>query len=110
MRNESSPAISIRSAVSQSMRAISLFSTKAGLSPPYDRRMRLLLLAILATVPAFAAQDWGPAQFLIGEWRGEGNGRPGTGAGAFSFAEDVQGRVLVRKSYAEYPATGGKPA
>jgi hypothetical protein len=57
-----------------------------------------------------AAQDWGPAQFLIGPWIGEGSGQPGAGAGAFSFTPDLQGKVLMRRSFAEYPAASGRPA
>jgi len=56
------------------------------------------------------SQDWGPAQFLAGHWTGEGTGQPGSGTGAFSFAPDLAGHVLVRKSFADYPAAGGKPA
>jgi hypothetical protein len=71
------------------------------------------LVWLLAAIPAncFAAgADWGSAQFLIGQWVGEGSGQPGAGTGAFSFTPDVQGRVLLRRSFAEYPAAGGKPA
>jgi hypothetical protein len=79
--------------------------------------MRSILLAgccwWLATMPAAslaAAPDWGPAQFLAGHWTGEGSAQPGAGAGAFSFIPDLDGKVLVRRSFAEYPASGGKPA
>jgi hypothetical protein len=74
------------------------------------------LLAVLVGVAALfgpalsAAEDWGPVQFLIGKWAGEGSGQPGNGAGAFSLLPDLQGKVLVRKSFAEYPAANGKPA
>jgi hypothetical protein len=68
------------------------------------------LLTGLIFALTLAAQDWGPAQFLIGQWTGEGSGTPGKGAGEFSFTPDVQGKVLVRKSYAEYPAAQGRPA
>ena len=65
-----------------------------------------LLCAVLAR-----AEDWGPLQFLIGEWIGEGGGQPGqTSAGAFSLSPDLEGTVLVRRSFAEYPATAGRPA
>ena len=57
-----------------------------------------------------AADDWGPIQFLVGHWSGEGSGEPGKGTGAFSFLPDVQGHVLVRKNFAEYPPAEGKPA
>jgi hypothetical protein len=73
--------------------------------------MRLAsLLLILASASALAAEDWGPAQFLVGQWTGGGTGQPGNGSGAFSFAADLAGHVLVRKSFADYPAAGGKPA
>jgi dienelactone hydrolase len=57
-----------------------------------------------------SAADWGPLQFLVGNWSGDGGGQPGQGSGTFSFTSDLQGGVLVRKSFAEYPAGGGKPA
>jgi hypothetical protein len=38
---------------------------------------KLLLLATLFLRVVFAAEDWGPAQFLIGDWTGEGGGQPG---------------------------------
>jgi hypothetical protein len=56
------------------------------------------------------AEDWGAAQFLVGQWKGKGGGKPGHGVGAFSFAEDLQGKVLLRKSYSEYPAANGRAA
>ena len=48
---------------------------------------------------------------LLGKWSAEGGGQPGqASAGGFSFDFDLQGKVLVRRNYSEYPATGGKPA
>jgi hypothetical protein len=58
---------------------------------------------------AVVAGDWGPLEFLIGRWTGQGSGSPGNGAGAFSFTPDLQRRILVRTSFAEYPSAGGKP-
>jgi hypothetical protein len=46
----------------------------------------------------------------MGEWVGEGTGMPGEGAGGFSFAYDLQNTVLVRKNFADYPATKDRPA
>ena len=73
--------------------------------------MRLaLLLMMVASTAALAAEDWGPAQFLVGHWTGEGTGQPGNASGAFSFAAGLAGHVLLRKSFADYPAADGKPA
>jgi hypothetical protein len=69
----------------------------------------ILFLAVLAS-PLQAAEDWGPVQFLLGHWTGEGGGGPGPGSGAFSFEPGLQGKVLVRKNFAEYPPANGKPA
>ncbi len=49
-------------------------------------------------------------RFLAGSWRGEGSGQPGTGNGRDSFRFDLDGRVLVRRSHAEYPPSAGRPA
>ena len=67
-------------------------------------------MALALAAPLSAAGDWGPVGFLVGQWTGEGGGGPGQGAGGFSFAPDLQGKLLVRKNWAEYPAQGGKPA
>lgn len=49
-------------------------------------------------------------RFLIGEWEGGGEGEPGTGKGMFSFEFDLQNKIIVRKNYADYPATASRPA
>ena len=71
---------------------------------------KLLLLAALLAGTAIAADNWEPLRFLVGHWTGEGSGQPGSGGGAFSFEPDLQGKILVRKSYAEYPPANGRPA
>ena len=71
--------------------------------------MKCVTIAILF-VGSLIGQDWGPAQFLVGNWAGEGGGQPGQGTGTFSFSRELQGKILVRKSFAEYPAANGKPA
>ena len=71
--------------------------------------MKLITIAILFA-SSLIGQDWGPVQFLVGSWVGEGSGQPGQGTGAFSFSPELQGKILVRKSFAEYPAANGKPA
>jgi hypothetical protein len=71
----------------------------------------LLTVAIVLCSLGAHAQEWGPLQFLVGQWSGEGNtADQGQGAGAFSFTHDLQGKVLLRKNFAEYPAANGKPA
>ena len=65
---------------------------------------------MMASSMIAADTDWGPAQFLVGRWTGEGTGQPGNGSGAFSFTPELDGHILVRKSVADYPAAEGKPA
>jgi|SRR5579871_1035810 len=72
--------------------------------------MRWLVLALLLLLPLSAAENWGALQPLIGRWVGEGVGDPGQGSGGFSFEPDLQGKILVRKNFAEYAAAAGKPA
>jgi hypothetical protein len=54
--------------------------------------------------------SWDKWQYLIGEWVGEGNGKPGMGNGTFSFMPDLDGNILVRKSHTEFPSTNTRPA
>ncbi|MGA3040716.1 MAG: hypothetical protein ABSF54_08015 [Bryobacteraceae bacterium] len=76
--------------------------------------MRYLLpLAIALCLPASPADRqsaWGPVESLIGDWTGEGGGGSGQGSGSFSFKPDLQGKILVRKNRAEYPATKERDA
>ncbi|MBI1746077.1 MAG: hypothetical protein HYR55_05750 [Acidobacteria bacterium] len=73
------------------------------------------MVLILAWGTAALAADppptdlWKPYQFLLGEWVAEGGGRPGQGSGAFSFAWSLDGKIMVRKNRADYPAGQGKP-
>lgn len=71
---------------------------------------RALLLVYLLALHSLAngqtagqGDRWSGWQFLIGEWVGEGTGR-------FTITPDLQNTVLVRKNFAEYPATKDKPA
>jgi hypothetical protein len=72
-----------------------------------------LVFAALSPGPEAAASDddsWKPYRFVVGEWVAEGGGEPGKGSGRFSFALDLEGKVLVRRNRAEYPAQQGRPA
>ncbi|HYK90036.1 MAG TPA: hypothetical protein VE398_14775 [Acidobacteriota bacterium] len=51
---------------------------------------------------------WARWRFLIGDWVGIGSGDPGRGEGAFSFLPDLNNKILVRKSYSEYPPKPGE--
>jgi len=75
----------------------------------------LLVALSIFVEPLWAQQpakpvNWGAFQFLIGEWVGEGGGDPGQGVGGFTFSLDLQNTILVRKNFANYPATKDRPA
>ena len=77
--------------------------------------MRSLVITVsilLLSISSFAQQSttWAKWQWLIGDWQGEGTGKPGAGTGTFSFKPDLNEKILVRKSHSEYPAAPGKPA
>jgi hypothetical protein len=57
-----------------------------------------------------AKDRWAAWQPFLGAWEGVGSGAPSEGSGEFSFSRELQGAVLVRHSYAAYPATKDKPA
>lgn len=40
----------------------------------------------------------------------DGGGGPGQGRGTFSFSLDLQGKILLRRNRADYPATKDHPA
>jgi hypothetical protein len=69
----------------------------------------MLLLAFFSTSPVQGG-TWDPVQFLVGDWVAEGTGTPGQGSGGFSFKWDLDRKVLVRTSSADYPATKDRPA
>jgi hypothetical protein len=60
--------------------------------------------------PAGPSDRWSGWQFLVGEWVGEGTGKPGEGKGGFTIAPDLHNAVLVRRNFAEYPGTMEKHA
>ncbi len=72
----------------------------------------ILMLGAMSVTAQEAKQAAGLEQlkFLEGDWVGEGGGGPGQGTGEFTFIPDLQGKVFVRKNFAEYPATKDKPA
>ncbi len=82
--------------------------------------MIALLLALAALAGAGAAPQGAPPAalspfgppwtVLLGEWNGDGEGQPGAGSGAASFALDLERHVLIRRSSSDYPTTAGHPA
>jgi hypothetical protein len=54
--------------------------------------------------------NWDAFRFLLGDWVGEGTGAPGEATGGFSFSFDLEGKVLVRRNRADYPATKDRSA
>ncbi len=74
-----------------------------------------IIFSFLAETPVLAqAQqkgvNWDAYRFLLGKWVGEGSGDPGQGSGGFTFSFDLQNTILVRKNYADYPATKDRPS
>lgn len=70
-----------------------------------------LSIALLCmTTTSFGQQDttWNKWDWLVGDWVGEGSGMPRQGGGWFSLQPDLDGKILVRKNHAEYPATNSK--
>jgi len=48
--------------------------------------------------------------YLIGDWTGEGSGKPGVGTGYFSFSFSLDSNIIIRKSHSEYPPSKDRPA
>lgn len=71
-----------------------------------------LLVLITSCTLSFGQQNaaWNKWSWLIGDWKGEGSGQPGVGAGTFTFKTDLDESILVRRSHSEYPASNGRPA
>lgn len=70
----------------------------------------IVLFALSFKCPAQTVGSWTKWSWLTGEWQGEGNGQPGQGSGVFSFKTELDGKILVRRSHSEYPASGNRPA
>ena len=67
----------------------------------------MLAVGGAAAQPSAPAVDWSAWAPLVGEWEGEA---AGGATGGFTFAPELQGRVLVRHNHAEYPKMGERPA
>ena len=69
-----------------------------------------VIFAATAVAQTQPKTNWAAWQPFFGMWSATGSGDPGQGKGDFSFGPELQGAVLTRHSYAEYPATKDKPA
>ncbi len=78
--------------------------------------MRTSLLALILAAPLWSqpatpqADLFAAVRFLVGEWQGEGNGKPGQSTGIATFRFDLEDKVLVRHAHADSAPTSGKPA
>lgn len=71
----------------------------------------LLLCTAKISIAQSSAPNWTPFSWLVGDWIGEGAAADrGQGTGGFSFALDLQKNILVRKNWADYPATNDHAA
>lgn len=67
-----------------------------------------IVLLVLMTASALRGQtgpEWTKLGFLIGDWTavaGEKDSPNGAGEGAFSFAFDINQKVIVRRNNAQY--------
>jgi hypothetical protein len=69
-----------------------------------------LVSSLAAQAPAPVADPFAPVRFLVGEWRGEGDGKPGAASGGASYRFELDGKVLVRRNHADVAAANGRPA
>ncbi len=72
-----------------------------------------VLAALVFAGPQAPAQKpdvWAPYRFLVGTWTGAAKGQPGNTMGTATFAFELDGRILVRKSRTEVPASARGPA
>lgn len=72
-----------------------------------------VMLFFALTQPLLAQNSnagWEKWQYLLGEWKGEGSGQPGTGSGMFTLKPKLEGNILERKGRTEIAATATRPA
>jgi hypothetical protein len=77
----------------------------------------IIILVLLLCISSFSVssqekteKEWNKAlSYLIGDWTGEGTGKPGEGSGYFSFKYSLDSNIIVRNSHSEYPPSKDKP-
>ncbi len=71
----------------------------------------MFLSLLLNAQEAPKAINWEHWKFLLGEWVGEGGGNaPGQGVGESRFYLDLDNNILIRESFADFPASKDRPA
>lgn len=63
-----------------------------------------------SAAPAAAADPWAAFAPLLGRWVSDPDPKAGGATGWFTLEKDLQGKVLVRRNRAEYPALKDRPA
>jgi hypothetical protein len=80
------------------------------------RRLPIVFTLLLVATCARAQSpppSWGALDRLVGTWVADSGsgGRPGAAIrGGETWQRDLDGRVLVRRDFSEYPATADRPA
>jgi hypothetical protein len=69
----------------------------------------LLVLAISLPACSQETKSCGGFEGLVGVWVGTGGGAPGQSEGGFTFKHDLQDKIMLRRSFAVYPATKDSP-
>jgi hypothetical protein len=87
----------------------------AGSPPRFIAAIFAAGLLVISTAGPLASHGHQPAPlealtFLLGTWGPSGADPSGAAAGTATFARSLQGRVIVRTSFAEYPASAARPA
>ena len=75
---------------------------------------RILTIALLVALPVTARAEtsdpWARWRFFLGEWVAAATADPQAGTGGSTFALELDGKILVRRNRADYPATPGRAA
>ena len=70
----------------------------------------LIASACLQAQQSRPANDWKDFDFVLGDWKWSGGGKPGEAKGVSTFRPALQGTVLVRTNHLDYPATKERAA
>ncbi len=74
---------------------------------PFIPVFLLLACAFAQELPKDKWVEWQP---FLGTWEGAGGGGPGQGSGSFTFTPELQGAIMVRHNYSQYPASKDRAA